>query len=118
MYLNEIKIFLITVPVLLILTHVVVQFVLVYFGNYIFNDQFHHKKNDHGSDVLVNTKYGKIKGRTLYTLYKQLPYYSFRGIPYAQAPILDLRFKVHNLTYYKKQRRTKVAGGGREGFPF
>ena len=97
--------YLIIVPVIFIITNILVDLAsVIFFGK---NDYV--KKDAAHREVVVNTKHGRIKGRTLYTTYKRLPYYSFRGIPYAQAPIMDLRFKVHNLTYFKKQRRTKFA---------
>lgn len=46
--------------------------------------------------VEVEIDSGRILGRHNVTLFKEKPYYSFRGIPYAQPPINDLRFKVSN----------------------
>ena len=99
MYFNKIELWLITVPVIIILTNIIVELATVIFaGINNKNDQFRYVKEDaalHDTAVLVDTKYGKIKGRTLYTTYKNVPYYSFTGIPYARPPILDLRYKVN-----------------------
>lgn len=43
---------------------------------------------------LVETSSGVIRGTVNETLFKQKRYFAFRGIPYAQAPIGSLRFKV------------------------
>lgn len=43
---------------------------------------------------IVETKYGKIRGIRNETLFQKIGFYSFRGIPYAKAPIGELRFKV------------------------
>ena len=90
---------LITVPVIIVLTNIIAN--VIFFGIKNTNYQFQFIQEDaaayHDSEVVVNTKYGKIKGKTLHTIYKQLPYYSFKGIPYARAPILDLRYKVKNI---------------------
>lgn len=40
---------------------------------------------------------GRIRGKRSLTLFNEKPYYSFRGIPFAQPPIKDLRFKVRNV---------------------
>lgn len=50
----------------------------------------------HGdADVIeVDIESGRIRGKRSLTLYNEKPYYSFRGIPYAQPPIKGLRFKV------------------------
>lgn len=44
--------------------------------------------------VEIDIDGGRIRGKRSQTLFGDKPYYSFRGIPYAQAPIKDLRFKV------------------------
>lgn len=47
------------------------------------------------ADVIeVDIESGRIRGKRSLTLFQEKPYYSFRGIPYAQPPIKDLRFKV------------------------
>lgn len=48
----------------------------------------------HGADNVVKTESGEVQGITAKTLLNQRQFYSFRGIPYAQPPIGDLRFKV------------------------
>lgn len=42
----------------------------------------------------VQTKSGAIRGAQQTTLLKGVDYYAFKGIPYAKAPIGDLRFRV------------------------
>lgn len=44
--------------------------------------------------VEVDIESGRVRGKRGLTLFREKPYYSFRGIPYAQPPIKDLRFKV------------------------
>lgn len=44
---------------------------------------------------IVETNSGRIRGLRKTTLLKKIPYYSFKGIPYAKPPIGDLRFKVN-----------------------
>lgn len=49
------------------------------------------------ADVIeVDIESGRIRGKRSLTLFQEKPYYSFRGIPYAQPPIKDLRFKVRS----------------------
>lgn len=43
---------------------------------------------------VINTEYGKVRGKLESTLFGDKHYYAFRGIPFAQPPIGDLRFKV------------------------
>lgn len=42
----------------------------------------------------VETKNGQIRGIRLKTLLQNMDYFAFRGIPYAEKPIGELRFKV------------------------
>ncbi|XP_037947830.1 esterase B1-like [Teleopsis dalmanni] len=51
--------------------------------------QYRHTTNE---TVIAETEYGKIKGVKRITIYDE-PYYSFEGIPYAQPPVGELRFK-------------------------
>ncbi|XP_055310975.1 juvenile hormone esterase-like [Sitodiplosis mosellana] len=43
---------------------------------------------------IVETLDGQVRGVQKLTLLKEIPFYSFKGIPYAKPPIGDLRFKV------------------------
>lgn len=43
---------------------------------------------------IVETNIGRVRGKLNQTLFEKKPYYSFRGIPFAKAPIGNLRFKV------------------------
>lgn len=45
---------------------------------------------------IVKTKNGKVRGVWKTSLLKNIPFYAFKGIPYAKPPIGDLRFKVRN----------------------
>lgn len=49
---------------------------------------------------LVETHDGCVRGIRNTTLYENVGYYSFLGIPYAEKPINDLRFKVYLLKYF------------------
>lgn len=42
----------------------------------------------------VQTHHGAIRGVQKYTLFRNVSYYSFVGVPYAEKPIGNLRFKV------------------------
>lgn len=44
--------------------------------------------------VEVDIESGRIRGKQNLTLYNEMAYYSFRGIPYAQPPINEQRFRV------------------------
>ena len=46
-------------------------------------------------DVVVHTNNGPVHGLPLNTLFENKPYIAFRGIPYAEPPLGDLRFKVN-----------------------
>lgn len=46
--------------------------------------------------VEVDIESGRVRGKRSLTLFREKPYYSFRGIPFAQPPVKDLRFKVSN----------------------
>lgn len=50
---------------------------------------------DSTSTIVTKTAYGKVCGKREVTLFKESPYYSFRGIPYARPPIGELRFQVN-----------------------
>lgn len=47
----------------------------------------------------ISTDNGKIRGRMNTTLFGETAFYSFLGIPYAEKPINELRFKVNNENY-------------------
>lgn len=44
---------------------------------------------------VVETANGKIRGTLNTTMLNGIPFYSFKGIPYAKPPIGRLRFKVN-----------------------
>lgn len=45
----------------------------------------------------IETKYGQIRGFKRTSLLEKVDFYSFLGIPYAKAPIDQLRFKVSRI---------------------
>ncbi|XP_011193262.2 esterase B1 [Zeugodacus cucurbitae] len=53
-----------------------------------------YQQNRHTTDEtsIVETEYGKVEGVKRLTIYEE-PYYSFEGIPYAQPPVGELRFR-------------------------
>lgn len=50
---------------------------------------------------VVETNSGRVRGKLNQTLFEKKPYYSFRGIPFAKAPIGNLRFKVNQKSAQK-----------------
>lgn len=52
------------------------------------------KSLDSNELKVVKTKSGDLFGRTATTLLDQRTFYSFQGIPYANAPVGPLRFRV------------------------
>lgn len=57
----------------------------------------HQQKNVHQlkKHIIVETRNGPVRGVLKNTILKDVPYYSFKGIPYAKPPIGSLRFKVN-----------------------
>ncbi|XP_036329415.1 esterase B1-like [Rhagoletis pomonella] len=53
-----------------------------------------YQQNRHitSETALIETEYGKVEGVKRLTIY-DVPYYSFEGIPYAQPPVGELRFR-------------------------
>lgn len=51
-------------------------------------------KNNNSNDLIVNTTSGLLKGSFLET-WSNKKIYSFRGVPFAEPPIKELRFKVN-----------------------
>lgn len=51
-------------------------------------------KCDDSHSVEIEIESGRVRGKLNVTLFEEKPFYSFRGIPYAEKPINDLRFKV------------------------
>lgn len=66
-----------------VLVFVVASLALVYFTN--------GELNEHR---IVETLNGCVRGHLKHTLYKNVSYYAFLGIPYAEKPIGNLRFQV------------------------
>lgn len=53
------------------------------------------ESSEEDESSIVETESGRVRGRKNYTLYESKPYYEFKGIPYARAPVDELRFKVN-----------------------
>lgn len=51
-------------------------------------------KSFNAKPLLVKTKSGWIRGAIQHTYFKDMPFTSFIGIPFAEKPIGNLRFKV------------------------
>lgn len=43
---------------------------------------------------IIETEYGPIRGIKDTTVFDEKPFYAYRGIPYAQPPIGNLRYQV------------------------
>ena len=43
---------------------------------------------------IIQTENGKVRGTKMLTAMEEIEYYAFKGIPFAQPPIGNLRFKV------------------------
>ena len=50
---------------------------------------------DNGTVKIVQTQNGKVQGKKAVTVIEGIEYYAFKGIPFAQPPIGNLRFKVY-----------------------
>lgn len=61
-------------------------------------DKIHARKT-------VETHDGMVRGRLNHTLFRKIDFYSFLGIPYAEKPLNDLRFKVR---YHKVNHRNQI----------
>lgn len=59
------------------------------------------KSNTNENNVNIKIQQGELAGKIERTLFKNVEYYSFRGIPYALPPTEELRFKV-GLKYFIK----------------
>lgn len=58
-------------------------------------NQDENNNNNSGSEtVIVQIDSGRIRGFKETTMFNKNPFYAFRGIPFAQPPINELRFKV------------------------
>lgn len=51
-------------------------------------------------NIVVDTQQGKLRGSTGQNYYGGV-FYKFLGIPYAKAPVGDLRFKVNILNMFE-----------------
>lgn len=48
---------------------------------------------------IIGTINGEVRGIKKSTLLRGVPFYSFKGIPYAKPPVDELRFKVKNIQF-------------------
>lgn len=53
----------------------------------------------------IETTNGRIRGIRKTTLLKNIPFYSFKSIPYAKPPVGELRFKVNKLMDFESFAR-------------
>lgn len=58
-------------------------------------------KNDNQLAIYstIETENGAVRGKLDRTFLQNMPYYAFKGIPYAKPPIRELRFKVLEITF-------------------
>lgn len=49
---------------------------------------------EYTSTLTVTTTIGSFRGRLALTMFDQRRYYAFKGMPYAEPPLGELRFKV------------------------
>ena len=47
------------------------------------------------NNIVIKTNDGLVKGEKLTSLFAKNNYYAFRGIPYAEPPVGELRFLVN-----------------------
>lgn len=55
---------------------------------------FHFTSAKYDYYKIASTEYGDVQGVLKSTFLNNIDYYSFKGIPYAETPIEDLRFRV------------------------
>lgn len=57
----------------------------------------------------IQTESGQVRGVENRTLFENQIYYSFRGIPFAESPLNDLRFKVNStIKKHLAQKQIKI----------
>lgn len=59
----------------------------------IFSSARAHDNKKYNDNPIVNTPSGRLKGSLLYS-WTNKRIYSFRGVPFAEPPVGNLRFKV------------------------
>lgn len=52
----------------------------------------------------IETENGAVRGKLDRTFLQNMPYYAFKGIPYAKPPIGELRFKVLKITFSENKK--------------
>ena len=52
-------------------------------------------------EIIVEISDGFLRGKKCISVRNNFPYFSFQGIPYAQPPVGNLRFKVSKIYYFK-----------------
>lgn len=60
------------------------------------------ESSEEDESSVVETESGRVRGRKNYTLFEKKAFYAFKGIPYAQAPIDELRFKVNQKMHFSQ----------------
>lgn len=56
------------------------------------------------NSIIVDTENGRIRGYTQKSFFKERAFHSFKGIPFAEAPVDERRFKVNIATKLLKMQ--------------
>lgn len=76
-----------------IFNFLIIIFLTIYLQS-VYTQTENEEKEANEDLKIIKLKKGSIRGKKLFTLFNNKPYYAFKGIPYAKPPINELRFKV------------------------